>query len=425
MPRNRTSDSTRSQRRDERRAEIARASGLQSTAAASSFAAIRVVPRRSTAGVTTPDSGIPVRRPIFGLSRFPPGMEAKLTVLEEDGTPVPMLNSSSASGTFEGTANFFVTQWVRSSGDQGPTLTRTFSGYHLSMNSKGPPTYQITLSMPDTYNFPWVTEWLQNFDAVTGAMSTIPRRRMIQVEIDNRIFTGTMIDPSVASMGAEVWGMYQVAFGLIVDSERPADAMDVASAAARGRSSVLDFYAQESSNLPFEISVIDAITGEADTRARLVMSSETISGTGSGGFFGIELQLDREVSPGGDIIPPDVEGALRLAAGANRRLGRNAYSLNQTRRGVLARAAGDILDWAGSSHPLGSYFTGTAPNEIDAFLRGARVRETTLDSAIVSVAAAFGGTVYGRTVGARARPQAPSTSAAGARAGDTVRTVIS
>jgi hypothetical protein len=344
-------------------------------------------------------------------------------LLEQDGTPVPMLNSSDPSGTFNGTANFFVSQWVRNAGDPAPPITRTFSGYHISVNSEGPPTYQVTLTMPDTYNFPWVTEWIQNFTALTGPLATIPRRRKVQIHIDNRIITGTLISPVIASMGPETWGMYQMTTGLIVDSERPDDALDVAAAAARGRSSVLDFYASEANR--DELGVDIAAASAAETDARITMAYETVSGQGSGGLLNVDITLTRELNPGGDIIPPDVEGALRMAAAANRRLGRNAYDLNQTRRGVLARAAGDILDWSGSSHPLGSYFTGSDPEEIEAFLRGARVRETTLDSALVSVAAAFGGTTYGRSVGARARPQAPSTSAAGDRAGDTVRTVFS
>lgn len=145
---------------------------------------------------------IPVRRPLMGLLGKEDTFATLQVLTPGDGTYglshqwVSLLNSSTPTGYGDGTSNFFVTQ-IRHPRSERVQLSTTFGKSFLYTFGEAPIVIEVQGALLKAANFPWVTEWLRNYEATLRASRTIEAAARVYFTVDGTIYEGHMLSSTV------------------------------------------------------------------------------------------------------------------------------------------------------------------------------------------------------------------------------------
>lgn len=318
------------------------------------FTSRGVVPLPPDYGRSGVPSDLIVRRPVFGLDPTPE-REAFIQVVVQAGETqqIELFNSSTKNGKATATSNFILVSAVRQDTDsvsQQPTFRRWYT-YTMGRNAV---VLQVNGILFESDGFPWVSEFIQNYNKYLNPSALIASNALVYLTIDGHTYKGVIFGVTVSRSAAESIQMAQLGFQMMVEEEELDVNRDFESDTEL--SPAFKHYAKE-------YALTWGYSPEAAERLTEVFTGfEQVRGPQGENILAADLQLTGPTSVMPLIYPPDVNRALRNAAYANQALGYTAYDLNEVRRGVVG-AYENYLASVGSLQPLGSYFSSSDPQD--------------------------------------------------------------
>lgn len=138
---------------------------------------------------------VPVRRPFMGLE-INRETYATLHVLFKDLDPIRLINSSSRTGFSTGTANFIITH-VKHARNERVQISDTFRNLYLHTYGEQPKMLTVMGVLLKSKNFPWQTEWLENYERVLRASRTVEDAARSYLTVEDKIFEGHILASQV------------------------------------------------------------------------------------------------------------------------------------------------------------------------------------------------------------------------------------
>jgi hypothetical protein len=303
-------------------------------------------------------SGVPqdliVRRPIFGLDPTPE-REAFMQIVVQagDNQQIEFFNSSAKNGRATANSNFIIVSAARQDTDsvaQQPTFRRWYT-YTIGKNAV---VLQVNGILFESDGFPWVSEFIQNYNKYLNPSALIANNALVYLTIDGHTYKGLIFGVTLAKSAAESIQMAQLSFQMMVEEEELDVNRDFESSTEL--SPAFRFYSKEyEQTWGFPPEAAELLT-------EVFTGFEQLRGPSGQNVLAADLQITGPTSVMPIIYPPDVNRALRQAAYANQTLGYTAYDLNDVRRGVV-RAYENYLASVGSLQPLGGYFFSSDPQD--------------------------------------------------------------
>jgi hypothetical protein len=155
--------------------------------------------RKSTAS-RTPDgrrsrAGIPnVRRPLRGIE-VKSNTYAYFRVVQADGTPLKLVDSSNSDGESYSYANFLL-QAVQDARMERQQILETFGAPYVFFFGESPRFIDVTATLIDTQDFNWHAEWWENYERYLRATRLAERGSTALLHYDDNIIEGYPVQAS-------------------------------------------------------------------------------------------------------------------------------------------------------------------------------------------------------------------------------------
>lgn len=297
-----------------------------------------------TGGTSSSASGeevIPVRRPNLGLTPRELSWATLEVISLVNGQPVEIFNSCYPQGMGKGTTNFFL-QSVQAGMADATQVIKSLGDFYLSDVSREPHTLSIQAVLFESLNFPWLREWLHNWNHYLSSKRCILNRTVIHLTVDGITWVGYMMRSSFQRAAQGVWEVAPFAFEFIVRDVIDADESSLLTA--------------DSTRSPIEVLYTDAFHGELSPQklADMAFASEL-----ERNFRGERLPLDSELTleePRGEADLTwelQIPRLIDIARALNAQAGYDAYNIGDVRRG-LQTLQNSALEYRGLSSPYGT-----------------------------------------------------------------------
>lgn len=194
--------------------------------------------RSGRAGLTN------VRRPLRGLE-IKEDTYASLKVLRSDGTEVPFMDSSDASGYSTSYSNFILQQ-VAEQRMEKHQIIETFGDTYVYFFGEAPRFLDVTAILINSNDFNWEAEWWANWETTLSGSKSVENGARTYLFYDDNVVEGYMLMSQAQKVSSEPF-MVQMSFRMFV-------------ASSRNVSSVGDpnFPVHESVNIPPDVSLTSA-----------------------------------------------------------------------------------------------------------------------------------------------------------------------
>ncbi len=158
-----------------------------------------------------------VRRPLRGLE-IKEDTYASLKVLRADGSEVPFLDSSSATGTSTSYSNFII-QSVQETRMEKNQIIETFGDAYIYFFGEAPRFIEVQAVLINSQDFNWEAEWWSNWNNVLRGSKSVENGSRTYLFYDDNVVEGYMLMSNATKMSTEPF-MVSMSFRLFVSSYR-------------------------------------------------------------------------------------------------------------------------------------------------------------------------------------------------------------
>lgn len=192
---------------------------------------------------TSVQAPIPVRRPAIGLTS-PTARFCTIDVIarsstDGNGEPISLINSSYVAGQGRGTTNFFIQTLTESPGTTSQVV-KSFSSWFMSSVGVAPDMIEVSGILLQSVNFNWRAEWDANFKRFLRSDQCILRKAQVFLTIEDRVFSGYIINSVTSSSSATTRAASQFTFTMAVRNTLDLSLVNINTA---GDASLGDSYA--------------------------------------------------------------------------------------------------------------------------------------------------------------------------------------
>lgn len=185
-----------------------------------------------------------VRRPLRGME-IKEDTYASLKVIRADGSEVPFLDSSSASGTSTSYSNFIL-QSVQETRMEKHQIIETFGDAYIYFFGEAPRFLDVQAVLLNSQDFNWQAEWWANWENTLRGSKSVENGARTYLFYDDNVVEGYMLMSAATVMSTEPF-MVSMTFRMFVSSYRNVSFVGDP-----------DFPVSEAVNLPPDISLTDA-----------------------------------------------------------------------------------------------------------------------------------------------------------------------
>lgn len=158
-----------------------------------------------------------VRRPLRGME-IKEDTYASLKVLQADGTEVPFLDSSSATGQSTSYSNFIL-QSVQEARMEKHQIVETFGDYYVYMFGESPRFLDVQAILINSQDFNWEAEWWANWNSVLRGSKSVENGARTYLFYDDNVVEGYMLMSNATKVSGETF-MVTMSFRMLVSNYR-------------------------------------------------------------------------------------------------------------------------------------------------------------------------------------------------------------
>lgn len=158
-----------------------------------------------------------VRRPLRGME-IKEDTYAALKVIRSDGTEVPFVDSSAASGYSTSYSNFIL-QSVQEARMEKHQLIETFGDTYLYLFGESPRFLEVQAVLLNSNDFNWQAEWWTNWDNTLRGSKSVETGARTYMFYDDNVVEGYMLMAQAATISTEPF-LVQLSWRMFVSSYR-------------------------------------------------------------------------------------------------------------------------------------------------------------------------------------------------------------
>lgn len=211
---------------------------------------------------------------------------ATLKVIRADGSDVPFVDSSSATGQSTSYSNFIL-QSVQETRMEKHQIVETFGDAYIYFFGESPRFIDVQAVLINSFDFNWQAEWWENWNNVLRGSKSVENGARAYLFYDDNVVEGHMLMASAVQLSTEpfqvqlTWRMFVTSYrnvSFVGDPNYPVhDSVnlppDVSLTSANAFDQLVDLYQSEARNQAENAAWGDEVsrnaTGEFGTRGRL------------------------------------------------------------------------------------------------------------------------------------------------------------
>lgn len=158
-----------------------------------------------------------VRRPLRGME-VKEDTYASLKVIRADGSELPFMDSSSATGSSKSYSNFII-QSVREARMEKHQIIETFGDSYIYFFGEAPRFIDVTAVLINSNDFNWEAEWWANWDRTLRGSKSVENGAQSYLFYDDNVVQGFMLMSEATKVSTEPF-MVTMSFRMFVTSHR-------------------------------------------------------------------------------------------------------------------------------------------------------------------------------------------------------------
>jgi len=158
-----------------------------------------------------------VRRPLRGME-IKEDTYAALKVIRSDGTEVPFLDSSAASGQSTSYSNFIL-QSVTEARMEKHQIIETFGDAYIYFFGESPRFLEVQAILLNSNDFNWQAEWWANWDQTLRGSKSVENGARTYMFYDDNVVEGYMLMAQAATVSTEPF-LVQLSWRMFISSYR-------------------------------------------------------------------------------------------------------------------------------------------------------------------------------------------------------------
>jgi hypothetical protein len=158
-----------------------------------------------------------VRRPLRGIE-IKEDTYASLKVIRSDGSEVPFMDSSAATGKSTSYSNFIL-QSVQEQRMEKHQIIETFGDTYLYLFGEAPRFLDISAVLINSNDFNWEAEWWANWESTLSGSKSVEQGARVYLFYDDNVVEGYLL-MSQAQKTSDQPVMVQMSFRMFVASTR-------------------------------------------------------------------------------------------------------------------------------------------------------------------------------------------------------------
>lgn len=335
-----------------------------------------------------------VRRPLRGIE-IKEDTYASIKVIRADGSEVPFLDSSSATGESRAYSNFIL-QSVQEARMEKHQIIETFGEPYIYFFGEAPRFLDVTAVLINSHDFNWEAEWWANWERTLRGSKSVEQGARTYLFYDDNVVEGYMLMSQAVKTSTEPV-MISLTWRMFVSSYRNVSFVGDPN-----------FPVHASVDLPPDVSLTDADAyGEltqayrsvSDVQGQYAAWSEEVNRQADPNQFGSRGRLADTLRRGTRSIafPGSVQGYIDYLRTSNQQDLPDIDTFDRLHSRPLRSLISDNYDeYTGSGNTTVDYLHGTLPEVFDPRIRGQLEVEDLFKEAI-SWMACFGADINSYT----------------------------